>query len=87
MHPLVLVLHLGFSTVIYPKGLCVREKEEGRNIGVKLSLFLLRSDSGSGDSRVVPCFEECVKALRILTRSDRVPAGCPMFRSPHLLMV
>ena len=37
-----------------------RKGEGGRNIRVKLSLFLLRSDSGSGDSRVVPCFEECV---------------------------
>ena len=28
MHPLNCILHLGFSTVIYPKGLCVREKEK-----------------------------------------------------------
>ena len=40
--------------------MCERKGEGGKNIRVKLSLFLLRSDSGSGDSRVVPCFEECV---------------------------
>ena len=28
MHPLNCILHLGVSTVIYPKSLCVREREK-----------------------------------------------------------
>lgn len=74
------MLHLGFSTVFYPKCVCVRKGEGGRNIRVKENLSLLRNNSGSGDIWVVPCFEECVrKALQILNKSDRHSPSLPHF--------
>ena len=80
LYPSIFILHLGFSTVFYPKYACVRKGEGGRNIRVKETLFLLRNNSGSGDIWVVPYFEECVrKALQILNKSDRHSPSPPHF--------